>query len=269
MHIHFDISTFEGLDKEGDALIKIIGNILNELVLQQLKSLRVHFEKFDRQYKMLDFNENTWQEICNLLLKGEIQFLYIYDQTNLSDSNKSRPLCALSLTCDYKRKLFDMGIDESGKIPNNLAFSISSRSYNGVIPKEIQDKVVNLVKLIFRTINGVNAYITLSERTARMCPQTTKFEESIERYYGPDIEDIDGVIRGYFWGNILSEIHIEALGGIQKIKANSPFNFVEELTFGNRKAVYLQATTDISRFLQEDIERIKEFFIPITPEENE
>ena len=67
--------------------------------------------------------------------------------------------------------------------------------------------------------------------------------------------------RGYFWGNLLSENHIRALGGIENIVRNAPCYQVKEVD-GSRN-VYLQLTESILDFSDEKLSQLKDYFKPI------
>lgn len=69
-----------------------------------------------------------------------------------------------------------------------------------------------------------------------------------------------GLLRGYFWGNLLSEKHVEALGGIDSIIKYAPCYKVSKV---GEKNVFLQLTPSIFDFSDEALSKLKDYFKPI------
>ena len=91
-------------------------------------------------------------------------------------------------------------------------------------------------------------------------------EFPMEWYQMPVLEVIryhDTKLRGYFWGNVLSEKHIERLGGIEKIQEEAPCYLVKEIQSGDRQLVYLQATERLGEFTEEKRMELKKYLEPL------
>jgi hypothetical protein len=79
------------------------------------------------------------------------------------------------------------------------------------------------------------------------------------------MEEIDTVVRGFFWGNILSSGHIAALGGLDAVMANAPVASAVDLSTGQHERVYLQLSDDLFDVTDEAEEQLREYFAPVLP----
>ena len=70
-------------------------------------------------------------------------------------------------------------------------------------------------------------------------------------------------VRGAFWENYLTEKHIQALGGIDSIKANAPCARVDELSEG--KALALRLTEDVNDLSPVLLQKLETYFEPLAP----
>ena len=55
---------------------------------------------------------------------------------------------------------------------------------------------------------------------------------------------VDTKLRGYYWANLLTEGHIKALGGEEKIRATVPHVRCEEWDMQGKKGLFLQVTEE-------------------------
>lgn len=70
-------------------------------------------------------------------------------------------------------------------------------------------------------------------------------------------------LRGYGFGNILTEAHITQLGGIEAIKKEAPCYIVQELNIGDKQALYLQLQDDIHKPDLENKMKLKQYLTPL------
>ena len=70
-------------------------------------------------------------------------------------------------------------------------------------------------------------------------------------------------LRGYGFGNILTEAHITQLGGIEAIKKEAPCYMVQELNIGDKQALYLQLQDDIHKPDLENKMKLKQYLTPL------
>jgi hypothetical protein len=74
----------------------------------------------------------------------------------------------------------------------------------------------------------------------------------------------DQYVRGWFWGNVLSEQHIEKLGGIERILEEAPFEIIKPLkTSDGGDLVYLQLTDDVLSQTEADKQKAFDYLRPL------
>lgn len=82
-------------------------------------------------------------------------------------------------------------------------------------------------------------------------------------------EEAEKMARGYFWGNILTEGQIEALGGEEEFLTHVPHYLIEKLPMEDGKmAYYVQIDEDVFEFHPEKYLELKEYLRPILPKDN-
>ena len=121
-----------------------------------------------------------------------------------------------------------------------------------------QNLLVNCLFEICKEIDVVAGFITHDLLTPGLVE--TPHERYIDFPGLVHTADYKDHFRGYFWGNLLSENHIRALGGIENIVRNAPCYQVKEV--GSRN-VYLQLTESILDFSDEKLSQLKDYFKPI------
>jgi hypothetical protein len=121
-----------------------------------------------------------------------------------------------------------------------------------------QNLLVNLLFDVCRNIDVVAGFVTHDIYWPGLI--VTAHERHIGFPGLVKTADYKDHFRGYFWGNLLSENHVHALGGIENIVRNAPCYQVKEV--GNRN-VYLQLTESILDFSDEKLARLKDYFKPI------
>ena len=148
-------------------------------------------------------------------------------------------------------------IQKNAKTENVFRISVSNRLMPGFMS---QEEWVALLK---------EACCELSCSQGMLEQANEAFANSafpMEKYQMPSLEVIryhDTKLRGYFWGNVLSEKHVERLGGIDRIKEEAPCYLVEEIQSGDRQLVYLQATERLGEFTEEKRMELKKYLEPL------
>ena len=135
------------------------------------------------------------------------------------------------------------------------------------IPRVAQDTLVNIAKEAFAQLNGVTGYITVDCVGAREGGNESPYESTLglsapwaafDKYKGERL--FHKHTRGYFWGNFLSQSHVEILGG-ERILAQAPVIAVERVGTG----YYLQLTEDINEIDLIQLRKLKTFLEPVLP----
>lgn len=266
-YIYLDVSTFDNLVIKGKVLIQLFETIIKDYISIFQRSLIIQVIKTNGREKIVSFDQKNWDSVKKLFVKGEVRHLMIsnYDQSIENITFSTSPIL-LRVSCGYALEHSDFGLNR--RVADNLAFSISERLFPGKIPSNIQDAWVKLFKNVFKTINGSVGFLTLDYPKAVLIPQQSPLEFLLGLNFINNSHNYDRIVQGYFWGNMISELHIEALGGIQSIKETSPCYLVEEFQFDDRKAVYLQLTDNINEFFDNQLLSLKKSLLPILPAEN-
>ena len=73
---------------------------------------------------------------------------------------------------------------------------------------------------------------------------------------------VDTKLRGYYWANLLTEGHIKALGGEEKIRASVPHVRCEEWDMQGKKGLFLQVTEEPLELTPEIRLQLKQALLP-------
>jgi hypothetical protein len=128
--------------------------------------------------------------------------------------------------------------------------------FGRTISSSVQEYFVSLLRRTAVTARASTGYITLDASP-----------DPYERRYG-----LNGTrgrrssgtrLRGDYWANILSERHIQVLGGMDEIRDQAPCHIVEDLSDGRETLGYLQLTPDLNRFDDEKLRALRDYLSPL------
>ena len=143
---------------------------------------------------------------------------------------------------------------EFGAVPDKL--------YGGpFIPPSIQSRVVDLAIGTFESVNGVTGYITHDYIGADSFGNDSPYEQWLGHTYRWSSLEFRARTRGYYWGNFLTQRHVDLLGGA-KVLENAPVALVKRI----RDGWYLQLTDDINHIDRVRLSALKEFLAPVLPQ---
>jgi hypothetical protein len=111
-------------------------------------------------------------------------------------------------------------------------------------------------------IQAVDGYLTIADGGIG---DSTSYEHQLRRSPDKGTRDIDRLVRGFFWGNVLSDKHLRQLGGIQAVISNAPVAVVSDLSTEGHQLVYLQLTNDLFSVTEHDEQALQAFLSPILP----
>jgi hypothetical protein len=124
--------------------------------------------------------------------------------------------------------------------------------FGWTISSLVQDYFVSLLRRPAVTVRASTGYITLDASP-----------DPYERRYGLNgtqgRRSSGARLRGYYWANILSERHIQALGGMDEIRTKAPCHVVEDLSDGRETLAYLQLTPNLNRFDDEKLRALRDY----------
>lgn len=252
--IYFTISTAQDL-RENYAITKLcITKILDFLKYITDIDLMFIFND-DKGHKSKKITKKSKQEVFDKLEAGKIFAFGIME---------------------YMKKQDYFWNDEARTGFPNLACSIElgnpnkwrsiTNTFDGLdisIPTELLgdnkhlEKFYELFKELHLVMKGVNSFISRGTYNATL--RIMNGAQFIRTYYTMN-EKWDEYACGYFWGNVLSQKHLEKLGGFERIKEQG-FYKVEMWN----DDVYIQTTQDIFAYTINDAKKIREFLLPIFP----
>jgi hypothetical protein len=138
--------------------------------------------------------------------------------------------------------------------------TVSRALYADAIEPSIQKAWVDLVRGGARAFSVATGYLTVDH-----VDDASPYEQSIGRDWLDGLEESRVLLRGYYWGNILSKRHVSALGGIEGIQEEVPCAVVEDLLAEPGELVYLQLTHDLDDLPDEALRRLRDYLEPLLP----
>jgi hypothetical protein len=70
-------------------------------------------------------------------------------------------------------------------------------------------------------------------------------------------------VRGYYWGNLLTEGHIAQLGGVDRVIKHAPVAIVETIDISGRTGLYLQLTEHAAEVRDDALAELRRFLSPL------
>ena len=209
--------------------------------------------------KILTITPKKWENVKEEIRQGNIQSisLFIWPKNGFT---LHPPMCIQFI----KPSQFFEGIS---KEMNDIQ--------HFVIPWKKDDactnRMVALFKELFVSFDGIYGYLDYIygvSIAAIINPTEYEIVNKIN-YANQNSQKYDHLARGYYWGNILTEKHIEALGGEEAFAANVPHHILEKLPMKDgRLAYYIQLTPNVFFFEPEKYLALKDYLKPILPPEN-
>lgn len=277
--IFFEVSTYENLRNKGNELIELINIILEDFLFPLDIPLEIEIEKMNTRNKYFLVNKKNLDKVYKMLKDGEIQYFGLREYYGEYDSTREEfinyqgksggeafpPAFGIGFVCEYIQEVMHfLDMSKNPRIANIFSFSMCERLFNNRIESDMQEKFIELFKLAFTKINGVTGFITYETICARS-PQPTPYEDGIDARYIIASQSYNQYLRGYFWGNILTEEHLEKLGGIEKVQKDAPCAKVEKFKHYSGKALFLQLTNDINHYSDDNLKLLKNYLIPVLP----
>jgi len=252
--IYFTISTAQDL-RENHTITKLcITKILDFFKSITDVDLMFIFND-DKGHKSKKITEKSKQEIFDKLEAGKIfafgimEYMKKQDYFWNTDAKERFPSLACSIGLGNPNKwrsitnTFD-GLDIS--IPTEL-----------FINNKQLEKFYELFKELHLVMNGINSFISRGTYKSTLCIMNGA--QFIRTYYTMN-EKWDEYVCGYFWGNVLTQKHLEKIGGFERIKEQG-FYKVEKWN----DDVYIQLCENIFDYTISDATKIREFLLPIFP----
>ena len=260
--VYLEINSYAELLESGNALAEWIEEVHQQILIPFLNFLN---------------NENSGKSQTYLYVepvKGVRNAIYKYNQKNwdlLLGEIRDRKLRGFYF--DYKalEEHGSPGLDyislhmsllglEYHDVAHCLVVSVTRPLYGKYFTSDVQHEWVKLAKHASIALHAVTGYITLDHAGVN-----SPYEDSIGLAYTRAAREFRKKLRGYYWGNFLSQEHILELGGVDRIKQDAPCHKVEELSSGEGNIIYLQLTPDIEDFSDAALRALKNYLKPLLP----
>jgi hypothetical protein len=193
----------------------------------------------------LEATDDVWEQALSALRAGSVEELRIYLDRLGADGFPDAALGGASLVATIPA---GENVADACEIVLNADLPLFGRT----ISSSVQEYFVSLLRRTAVTIRASTGYITLDASP-----------DPYERRYG--LNGTQGRrssgtrLPGYYWANILSERHIQALGGMDEIRTQAPCHIVEDLSDGRETLAYLQLTPDLNRFDDEKLRALRDY----------
>ena len=145
-----------------------------------------------------------------------------------------------------------------------VEFDLDPRNLLGqdTVTAEIQRLFIGHAIELFERFGGAYAYITKDFVIGAF----SSMDSPYERFYKlrvPRLWRLREYARGYFWGNALSDLLVERIGGAERLTGLG-FTVVRQI----RGGWYVQITDDINNIERGALHRLRDVFSPILPPPN-
>ena len=262
IYISFTILTLFDWREKPNSVIEYL-NCCKEILFKdkigEIKNKYTYVSNFGRE-KTLEYTDISWKKLKEMLDRKEIKWITFFKEIS---GNNYFPLI---MTFILSEKFYN-----SNNRTNVIRFSIDASLMQNYNIKEYYIKnITEFFKTLFIVFDGIYGYVDIVHESGIYATfNTTAFEYINGLEFILNQNRIAKEVRGYFWGNILTAGHIEALGGERKFKKEVPHYLLEKLPMKDEKmAYYIQLDEDIFSFNEEKYLELKDYFKPILPKEN-
>jgi hypothetical protein len=210
----------------------------------------VQAEAIDRDVVGEDWSETAWARRRHDFQEGKLKSLMhvvrFLGEDGYPDSFRGQAYVHVTLA----------SVEDNG-VADVLAVLVSRSIYGDEVP-EHQALWVDAFRSSAARFQASMGYLTIDYPSWE-----SPYEQSIGRWWLDGLRECQSLLRGYYWGNVLSRKHIETLGGIDRIRTEAP---CDEVTQIGEELCYLQLTESVDEFSDEALVRLKEYFTPLLPQ---
>ena len=254
------ISTYDSFTSKGQVIIDAIEEFVDKIVKPLNIDLIYNFTKGERTYSEYKY-DSDWNATKLLLLNGKVDSLYIMDLDKAiyeriqNDSDSEFPKM---LPCFIGFNFYTE--PEKPENASLIEFYVKAILFDGYIPENVSNIFAKIIEKLTTKINSVGGFITADSMP--VFKAFSAHERYIALNHTEASKQFDRYFRGYFWGNFLSNRHVELLGGIEHIEKEAPVYLVKRLPDGG---AFLQLTKNINNVSDDDLRKLKRFLLPVLP----
>ncbi|HEV7567821.1 MAG TPA: hypothetical protein VGO31_17885 [Microbacteriaceae bacterium] len=143
-------------------------------------------------------------------------------------------------------------------LPSKLFCVVGASFLSHPIPLELERVLVDLFTSVGADLHASTGYLTLDRLATPYLLWAGR---------GTDQASAEGArwLPGYHWGELLSGLHINVLGGMERVKRDAPCAVVEELADSPEPLLYLQITEAIDDCPPDALRAMRDFLTPVLP----
>jgi len=247
--------TFKSLPEKGNVLVELIEEFVERVAKPLHKELIMLYEGKRIRPKQYFFNRDNWEKARKMFLEGKVTSFHLccFEKEIWQSRLEINPMS------------IDMRIDSNYEYPGtagSIEFSVAKWLYGEKTPKYLQQTFVELLEKLYASLGGIGGFVTLDNLSADYALSPHEIHMGI--LGGPTLasRQFHRYYRGYFWGNFLNPVHVELLGGLEKVTKEAPGYKIKKLADGG---IFLQLTDDIDNVSDDDLRRLKCYLKAILP----
>jgi hypothetical protein len=202
----------------------------------------------------LEWSEDNWHFLMNELSKGRLRTVRLLGHLNDSLALPRNDLGGVRVQVDLA------GLEFEGA-PSGLVMTAGRPLLGPVLEPDLQSEWISQGKRAAQDFEAATGFITIDYAGAYESP----YEVRTRRYWLDGWKESHEWLRGYYWGNFLSERHIRVLGGMKRIAAEAPCDIVEDLSNGRQERAYLQVGPNVDDVSDEALRKLRDFLEPVLP----
>lgn len=245
-----EIVTFTNLRERGAIVVQFIEDVWHRLLPQPLKLEATIWEaerssaKPPQRLGMLP-DSPAWQKTRERILNGRLETLHLADWDTLHSHQLRRGIkVRLGLHFGIQAMQFQGHLSNpfgppDPREPRFVDLGLDTGLFGGGVPKELQQRLVQLAQALFVSLDGACGFIDAGYNDIDAY-RMTDHERRIGMY-GPNLWPLWRDVRGAFWGNLLSSYHVERLGGGAYVRDEAPTAQMLELP----GSLYLQLSDSV------------------------
>lgn len=249
-------------DRLEDFLRRVFVDSTGFLAGKQMHYFQVSKVASDRYGNYRTVTEKSLQQLLNQCLAGGLDTIYFQDRKEDLSDRFDQPHAGWGVDVhpsdifgNTHRLMFKMPLEllDQPRLHSYLQSIISEfeANYGGIYIGTL-DYVESLMHTTLHLSIHDTPFPGGDEDTDK---RMLKFAKEIE-FYGIHLEQFRNSVPRAEWGNILSPVHISALGGEERIRQESCCEFIE--LWGNN--LYIQLTASPRQYSVDDIIRLNDYF---------
>jgi len=246
--VYVEVDSLQPRDTIRPAVVEWLDDTYRKTVAPLVRSLRltstvgVLAEPPDRWRRLR--NEQVWTDVLATISRPDGKFLALIASDELDDRG-------IIVNADFK------AWDKATRLWMLVHAGTASRAD---WPR-FQEQLIGHMIAAAEVTGASTGFISSDEPG----PAETSYELQIDRDQDLGLAESDRWLRGVFWCTLLSQGHLDALGGIERVEREAPVARTRRLRGRNGPLLLLQASDDLDGFDAATLAPLREFLAPVLP----